>query len=237
MNTKPTALVTGASRGIGREIARELHRLGFRLALMARNTEELKILARELQTEEDAPLVLTADVTSETAVNQAFEQLWQQWGRLDVLVLNAGIGTFKPMEEIAAEEFDRVLSVNLKGLFLCCKAAVPNMRKQGSGQIVGITSDVARRPIANGTLYCASKYGQEGFLASLRKELRPEGIRVTTLYPGITATDFDGKGPEAAHKQTWMKAKDVAQTVGYAVTAPDTVVIDELMIHPSWQEY
>jgi NADP-dependent 3-hydroxy acid dehydrogenase YdfG len=230
--TNQVALITGASRGIGRATALLLALQGAKVALVARSDNELNDVAAKTQ-----GLPLVVDVTDEADVQHAIEETIRHFGRLDILVCNAGVGSFNELEGFTLEEWERQFATNVRGTFLLCKYAVPHFKAQQRGHIVGITSDVAKRTFANGTAYGASKFAQDALLGSLRKEVRPHGIKVSTIYPGLVDTYFSGQPGGEATASTHMRPQDVAQAVRYVLEAPAHVVVDELMLHPLTQEW
>ena len=231
--TDQIAIVTGASRGIGKAIALLLALQGAKVVAVARSEKELLDLTRKTQ-----GLGLIADVADEADADYVVQETLRQFGRLDILVCNAGVGSFNELEQFDAAEWDRIFDTNVKGTFLLCKAAVPHFKAQTRGHIVGIVSDVAKRTFAHGTAYGASKFAQDAVLASLRKEVRPHGIKVSTIYPGLVDTYFNDTTPGSAEaEKTHLRPADVAQAVRYVLEAPTHVVVDELMLHPLTQEY
>lgn len=234
---KKTAIVSGASRGIGREIAGRLAREGYFVAILARNEEEVRELEFEIDAAGGKSRAYPLDIADEGQVSRAVADVLANFGRIDVVVNNAGVGVFKPGAELSTEEWDRVMDVNVKGSFLLTKAALPAMVAAGAGHIVAIASDVSKRTFATGALYCASKYAQDAFFSGLRKEVRPQGIKVSVVYPGLVDTYFHGGGPGQEHRSTYLTPHDIADAVAYILNAPAHVVIDELMIHPMSQDY
>jgi NADP-dependent 3-hydroxy acid dehydrogenase YdfG len=231
--TDQVAIVTGASRGIGRAIALLLALQGAKVVAVARTEEELVELTQKTQ-----GLSLVADVVMESDAQQVIENTLLHYGRLDILVCNAGVGSFNELENFTSSEWDRIFDTNVKGTFLLCKAAVPHFKKQKRGHIVGIASDVSKRTFPHGTAYGASKYAQDALLASLRKEVRAFGIKVSTIYPGLVDTYFNDTTPGSAEaEKTHLRPSDVAQAVRYVLEAPAHVVVDELMLHPLTQEW
>jgi NADP-dependent 3-hydroxy acid dehydrogenase YdfG len=231
--TNQVAIVTGASRGIGKAIALLLTQQGAKVVAVARSEEELLELTQQTQ-----GLGIVADVSNEADAQRIIEETLRHYGRLDVLICNAGVGSFAELENFSAAEWDRIFDTNVKGTFLLCKAAVPHFKAQKKGHVVGITSDVAKRTFAHGTAYGASKFAQDAVLASLRKEVRPHGIKVSTIYPGLVDTYFNDTTPGSAEAaQTHLRPADIAQAVGYVLQAPAHVVVDELMLHPLTQEW
>lgn len=231
--TDKVAIVTGASRGIGRAVAMLLAMQGAKVVCVARSADELLDVAHRIN-----GLAVPADVAEEDDAQQVVQAALRHYGRLDILVCNAGVGSFNLLENVEAAEWDRIFNVNVKGTFLLCKAAAPHFKQQGSGHIIGIASDVSKRTFATGAAYGASKYAQDAVLSALRKEMRPHGVKVSTIYPGLVDTYFNDShpgGPET--EKTHLRPLDIAQAVRYILEAPPHVVVDELMLHPLTQEY
>ena len=231
--TNQVAIVSGASRGIGKATALLLALQGATVVAVARSEQELSDLTHKTR-----GLSIVADIADEADAQHVVAETLRHYGRLDILVCNAGVGSFAELEQFTGEEWDRIFDTNVKGTFLLCKAAVPHFKAQKRGHIVGITSDVAKRSFAHGTVYGASKFAQDAVLASLRKEVRPHGIKVSTIYPGLVDTYFNDTTPGSIEaEKTHLRPADVAQAVRYVLEAPPHVVIDELMLHPLTQEY
>lgn len=231
--TNQVAIVSGASRGIGQAIALLLALQGAKVVAVSRSEQELADL-----TQKTGGLGIVADISDEIDTRHVIDETLRQFGRLDILVCNAGVGSFAELEQFSAAEWDRIFDTNVKGTFLLCKAAVPHFKAQKKGHIVGITSDVARRTFAHGTAYGASKFAQDAVLASLRKEVRPHGVKVSTIYPGLVDTYFNDTTPGSPEaEKTHLRPADVAQAVRYVLEAPVHVVVDELMLHPLTQEW
>ncbi|MBP7927524.1 SDR family oxidoreductase [Patescibacteria group bacterium] len=190
---KYSVLVTGASKGIGLAIAETLLVSGARVGLMARSFEE--DLSGLVDTHKDNIILITGDVTNESDVSMAVEQICDSFGSLDVLINNAGSFSEKPVEDLEGAELDRVIDTNVKSLFLTAKYAVPVMKSNKAGLIINIGSKISRNTnvAPNKTLYATSKYAVEGFSNALRKELKPFGIRVTCLMPATVNTFISAK--------------------------------------------
>ena len=235
--TKRISLISGASRGIGRAIAARLAHEGHFVMLLARNAEEISELEFEIDQAGGKALSFQADVSDEAQVNEVIAQVVRDFRRIDTVINNAGFGIFKPAEDLTVAEWSQLMDTNVKGSFLLTRAALPHMRAAGSGHIVGIASDVARRTMANGSLYCASKYAQDAFFSALRREVRPHGIKVSVLYPGLVDTYFHEGQPGLPEHGYYLQPKDIADAVSYILNAPPHVVVDELMIHPLGQDY
>ena len=231
--TNQVAIISGASRGIGKAISLLLALQGATVVAVARSEQELSDLTHKTR-----GLSIVADIADEADAKHVVAETLRHYGRLDILICNAGVGSFAELEQFTGEEWDRIFDTNVKGTFLLCKAAVPHFKAQKRGHIVGITSDVARRTFAHGTVYGASKFAQDAVLASLRKEVRPHGIKVSTIYPGLVDTYFNDTTPGSIEaEKTHLRPADVAQAVRYVLEAPAHVVIDELMLHPLTQEW
>ena len=231
--TNQVVIISGASRGIGKAIALLLALQGATIVAVSRSEQELSDLTHKTR-----GLSIVADIADEDDARHVVAETLRHYGRLDILICNAGVGSFAELEQFTGEEWDRIFDTNVKGTFLLCKAAVPHFKAQKRGHIVGITSDVARRTFAHGTAYGASKFAQDAVLASLRKEVRPHGIKVSTIYPGLVDTYFNDTTPGSIEaEKTHLRPADVAQAVRYVLEAPAHVVIDELMLHPLTQEW
>jgi NADP-dependent 3-hydroxy acid dehydrogenase YdfG len=225
-------LITGASRGIGYATALACAKAGAQVMATARNIDDLEHLRAASG---NTIRIWPADLTQEKDVDGLFEHIESIWDGLDVVINNAGIGIFKPIDQLTLDEWQQVMGVNVQASFLVLRRSVQIMKPQKRGHIVVVASDVAKRAIAHGTLYCASKFAQEGLTASLRKEVRPDGIKVSTVYSGLVDTPFHAyQSPE---KSTWLTAADMAHAIINLINQPAHVVIDELMIHPLSQDY
>lgn len=231
------AIITGASRGIGRSLAIKMAKEGYAVANIARNREDLKSLENEISANGGTARSFPLDISAEGQVIDAISKIVDEFGRIDVLINNAGFGVFKHADQLSADEWSQVMDVNAKGTFLLSKAVIPFMKKAGRGHIIGVATDVSKRVIENGSLYCASKYAQDAFLGALRKEVRKDNIKVSTVYPGLVDTFFHGKSTGDDSQTAFLNPSDVADAVVYIATAPPHVVIDELMIHPISQDY
>ena len=231
------AIITGASRGIGRSLALKMAKENFVVVSMARNENDLVSLENEITQKGGIARSMPLDISSEVQVNKAIKNIVDEFGQIDVLINNAGFGIFKNADLLTGDEWSQVMDVNAKGTFLLSKAVIPFMKKAGKGHIIGVATDVSKRVIAEGSLYCASKYAQDAFLGALRKEVRKDNIKVSIVYPGLVDTHFHGKSEGDKTQTEFLKSSDVADAVVYIVNAPAHVVIDELMIHPISQDY
>lgn len=226
-----TAVITGASRGIGLAIARRLSQMGCRVSLCARNESALQAAVNKLRSEGAEALGTRADVTSARDVAALFENTRKRFGEIDILVNNAGVGVFAPAHELREDDWDRVMNTNLKGAFLCSKAAAPEMIRRRSGDIVNIASLAGKNALAGGSLYCASKWGLLGFTYSMAEDLRGYGIRVSAVCPGTVATEFSPHTGKESAKM--LRPEDVAHAVAAILTAAPQSFISEVLLRPT----
>lgn len=223
-STDETAVVTGASSGIGAATARTLGERGYAVVLVARREDCLSAVADEIEAE---TLVVPADVTDEDAVRAMVETVRDRLGGIDVLVNNAGVARGGPVGEVELAEMQRSIRVNLEGVMTVTHAALPTILDSEGGDIVTVSSLSARFPQAGGSAYTASKFGVNGFCRSLRKELSDDPVRVTILMPGAVVTELndwehcDGRA---------MEPVDVANTVAFAVSRPDHVELTSISV-------
>ncbi|SES96585.1 NADP-dependent 3-hydroxy acid dehydrogenase YdfG [Salinibacillus kushneri] len=231
------AIVTGASRGMGKEIVRQLAEQGVKLSILG-SSEQIHKTKQELVNQgiEDI-LSFKADVAKENEVEHVVEATKNAYGKVDILVNNAGVGLFKQVENVTLEEWRKTFDINVQGVFLCTKAVLPAMKKQQFGTIITISSDVARYTIPSGSLYTATKYAVQGFMGSVSQEVRKHGIRVGTVNPGMVDTFFAESKQGDPSKEDWLKVQDVARAVLYMASAPKHMMIDELHLHPLTQDY
>jgi NADP-dependent 3-hydroxy acid dehydrogenase YdfG len=231
------AIVTGASRGIGDSIAVALAKEGVDLALFARNEENLNAVAAQVREAGRNCLVISGDVSNPSDVSQCVQQTMEQFGKIDILINNAGIGLFKTVRDTNLEEWKNVIDVNLTGTFLFSKAVLEPMIERGQGQIINISSDIGKRTIPKASAYCATKFGLQAFTEVLSKEVRKLGIKVGSISPGMTDTYFNNSEQGTPEKESWLKGEDIAAAVVYMCSVSRHALVDELMIHPIVQEY
>ncbi|QFT88158.1 putative oxidoreductase [Bacillus sp. THAF10] len=231
------AIVTGASRGIGKAIAYKLAEQGLKLSLVG-SSEEIFNVEKELKEQGYADVKgYQVNVTDEQSVQEMVSATIEEFGGVDLLVNNAGVGFFKLVEDTSLEEWKQVFDVNVQGVFLCSKAVLPHMKEKKSGTIVTISSDVARYTIANGSAYTATKYAVQGFCGALSQEVREFGIRVGTINPGMVDSYFNNSEQGVDDKKDWLKGEDIAQAVVYMASAPKHMLVDEIVVHPLVQNY
>jgi len=208
------ALVTGASKGIGRASALSLARAGAHIVGVARSS--LDSLAAEVTQLGVEFLEVKGDVGVEETATEAMQATLTRFGRLDLLLNNAGVGKYEDFTECTVADYDRIMVTNMRSTFLFSAAAVPVMKQQGAGLILQIASQAGLRGFTREAIYCASKHAQVGFTRALRQELQPFGIKVGVICPAGVATDFavgDGRTEEFVSEADFLSAQDVADAV------------------------
>lgn len=186
-----TAVVTGASKGLGKAIALALADAGASLALVSRNVNQLQTTEDEIKARGGKAEVFLGDVTDELQVRELEKQIGEELGRVSILVNNAGINIRKPVTDFTLEEWNRVMNTNLTGAFLMCRAFVPHMKELKHGRILNLTSIMAHVGLPERTAYCASKSGLLGMTHALALELAPNGITVNGISPGPFGTEMN----------------------------------------------
>lgn len=226
-------IITGASAGLGLECARQLCSGGATVYGLARRMERLRNAAEELGS---CFKPVECDVTEEQSVRDAIASVLDDSGRIDVLVNNAGLGSFGPVDQLSVDDWNTMMDTNLRGVFLCTKAVAPAMKKQNEkggfgGHIINIASvaGLLGNPSISG--YNATKFGVRGFSDAVMKELRGDGIKVTCVYPGSIETEFfEVAGVDISPNP--MTAKDVASTILHVIGTGDNYLVSEVVMRP-----
>jgi NADP-dependent 3-hydroxy acid dehydrogenase YdfG len=226
------ALVTGASRGIGAAAARALAAEGVSLALASRSGDDLGL---------PEAVARPCDVRTPTDLEAIVSDAVERFGRLDIVVANAGVGAYGPFLDLPPEQLEEMIDVNVKGTLYVARAALPHLIASGEGDFVTLASEAGRRGLPYEAVYCSSKFAQVGFTRALDHELREQGVRCTNVCPGGVATDFAmgrGRTPEMPELAGMMTAEDVAEVVVFVLTRPRNHRILETafrpMTEPSW---
>ncbi len=208
-----SAIVTGSTKGIGRAIAEVLLHEGMNVCISARRMEEIEQTVNELEDAGEGRVTgAVCDVRDEQEVKALFEHTRAEFGGVDVLVNNAGIGLFQTVEETSAEDFRAVLETNLFGVFYCCHEAIPEMRQRGGGYIFNISSLAGTNAHPRMAAYNASKFALNGFSEALMQEVRHDGIKVSYIMPGSVNTYFGGDEPDP--EKSWqLQPEDIARIV------------------------
>lgn len=228
-----TAIVTGAGRGIGRSIALTFAREGADLAIASRTLSELETLAEEIREMGRRVLVQAADVSQKDDVRRLVDHTLAEFGRVDVLVNNAGT-IIMPGDILGTtvEAWDSMMAINARSVFLCSKAVLPGMIEQGSGKIINISSVAGLRGLPNREAYCASKYAVTGFTASLALDMKPHGIAVNAICPGAVDTPLTDISRPGDEKDGWMQPEDIAD-VALFLASDDSRAMTGAMVEVS----
>jgi 3-oxoacyl-[acyl-carrier protein] reductase len=223
------AVVTGGSRGIGHAIAMGLVARGARVVITGRDERHLQTAAAKAP---GAIHPVRADVSKPGDAARVMDVAAQQFGGLDVLVNNAGVGVFAPVADMSIDQWQQVIDTNLTGVFYCSQAAIPHLRTRGAGWIINISSLGGKNPFAGGAAYCASKAGLNAFSEALMLEVRHDNIRVSYIMPGSVATNFGG--PTGTGEADWKIApQDIADIVVDLVAFPQRTLPSRIEIRPS----
>jgi 3-oxoacyl-[acyl-carrier protein] reductase len=227
-----TALVTGASRGIGFSIARKLGHMGAKVAICARDAKKLEDAAARLRSDGVEVLADAADVASAKEIAELVAKTEKSLGSIEVLVNNAGVGYFGPVQEADEKNWDSVLDTNLKSVFLLSKTVAPGMIERHTGHIINIGSLAGKNAFKGGAIYCASKWGLMGLTECMAEDLREYGIRVSVICPGSVATDFLSPASKK-NPQKMLEPDDIAHAVEMLVTQAPQSFISEVLIRPT----
>jgi NAD(P)-dependent dehydrogenase (short-subunit alcohol dehydrogenase family) len=224
------ALVTGGTRGIGREIAQKLLDAGANVAISGHSEDSVVRALAEFQTHGNKVVGKAADVRTYDEVSGLFRFTDTELGGLDILVNNAGVGVFRPTADLAIEEWQRVVETNLTGAFYCTREALFRFRIRRGGYVVNISSLAGKNAFAGGAAYNASKFGLNGFTEAVMLDHRYENVRVSSIMPGSVDTEFGGSNTGAAWK-IWPE--DIAEIVLMLLRTPERTLISRVEVRPS----
>jgi NAD(P)-dependent dehydrogenase (short-subunit alcohol dehydrogenase family) len=225
------AIVTGGSKGIGLAIARALLARDMQVVISARKADDLAAAARELGGG-DRLATVRADVRDPADADRLVRETVARFGGLDVLVNNAGVGRFSSVADMSPQDWQQVIETNLSGVFYCCHAALPELRRRGGGYIVNISSLAGKNAFKDGAAYCASKAGLNAFTEALMQEVRYDNIRVSYVMPGSVATGF-GDGMMSGGEDWKLSGEDVAQVVVDLLTLESRALASRVELRPS----
>jgi NAD(P)-dependent dehydrogenase (short-subunit alcohol dehydrogenase family) len=224
------ALITGGSRGIGHGIASALAKQGMAVSITGRDERSLEAARQTLGS---GALALRADVQNERDAARAVEDTVERLGGLDVLVNNAGVGAFAPIADMTPASWRQVIQTNLDGVFYCCHAAIPHLRRRGGGWIINVSSLASKNPFTGAGAYCASKAALNAFSEVLMQELRHDNIRVSYILPGSVATGFASRGGDQGSGDWKLTPEDVAQVVLDLLAHPSRSLPSRVELRPS----
>jgi NADP-dependent 3-hydroxy acid dehydrogenase YdfG len=240
------AAITGASSGIGEATALALASAGASVALGARRVGRIESLAERISSEEGSAHALPVDIADEVAARAFIADAAEAMGGLDILVNNAGVMLLGPIEGADTDEWRRMLDVNLLGLLYCSQAALPLIRESGGGNIVNVSSVAGRVAAMGSAVYNMTKWGVTGFSDALRQEGMYSKVRVTCLEPGFVDTELQGHNENPmvvdalarAREETGhvLAAEDMAAAILYAVSQPEHVNVNEILVRPTGQQ-
>lgn len=244
------ALVTGASSGIGEATAEILVQHGAAVALVARRIDRLDDLAAKLKSDGASVLPIQADVANRDEAYEAVDRVAAEFGRLDTVINNAGVMLLGPIENAPVEEWERMVNVNLLGLLYCSKAALPHLLKAADGEprgvadLVNVSSVAGRVPRLGSGVYNATKHAVGAFSESLRQEVTGRHVRISLVEPGAVTTELVSHNrPEIRDQMSQrfagtqrMDAADIADVIGYIVSRPRHVAINEVLVRPTEQQ-
>jgi NADP-dependent 3-hydroxy acid dehydrogenase YdfG len=230
--------ITGASSGIGEATARLLAQRGARVVVGARRTDRLEALVAAIRAEGGTAEYRALDVTSREDVEAFVAFAESRFGRVDVIVNNAGVMPLSPLEALKVDEWDRMIDVNIRGVLYGIAAGLPLFRRQGGGQFVNVSSIAAHRVVPTGAVYCATKFAVNAISEGLRQE--SGDIRVTIVSPGVTESELAGTITHEAtaewleeYRKVALPADAIAQAIAFAVEQPDGVDVNEIIVRPT----
>ena len=237
-------VITGASSGLGEATARHLVDLGATVVLGARRTERLQTLVEAFRQQGKNALAVETDVTQRAQVQHLVDSAVQNFGRIDVMINNAGLMPSSPLERLKIEDWDRMIDVNIKGVLYGIAAALPYMQKQMAGHFINVSSVAGHKIRPGGAVYAATKHAVRALSEGLRQEVKPYNIRTTVISPGAVATELPDSVTEpdiaeAIHKvyEMAIPAEAFAHAVAYAMSQPEDVDTNEILFRPTRQEF
>jgi NADP-dependent 3-hydroxy acid dehydrogenase YdfG len=236
-------VITGASSGLGEATARLLSAQGASVVLGARRVDRLKSLADELTGSGGKALAVTTDVTSHDQVKRLVDTAVKTYGRIDVMINNAGLMPLAPLERLKIDEWNRMIDVNLKGVLYGIAAALPYMKQQQAGHFINVSSVAGHKVGPGFTVYAATKHAVRALSEGLRQEVKPYNIRTTIISPGAVATELPNSTsePDAAEHirkvyEIAIPADSFARAVAFAISQPEDVDVNEILFRPTRQE-
>jgi NADP-dependent 3-hydroxy acid dehydrogenase YdfG len=238
-------VITGGSSGLGEATARLLSAGGAAVTLGARRSDRLNALANEISENGGKALAVVTDVTSRDQVKALVEQAVQRFGRIDVMINNAGLMPQAPLERLKVDEWDHMIDVNIKGVLYGIAAALPHMQRQNAGHFINVSSVAGHRIGPGFAVYAATKHAVRALSEGLRQEVKPYNIRTTVISPGAVATELPNgiSDTEAAERvrnfysQVAVPADSFARVVAFAMSQPESVDINEILYRPTKQEF
>ena len=237
-------VITGASSGLGEATARHLSAQGAIVVLAARRTNRIKSLADEINDNGGKALAITTDVTELDQIKKLVDKAVEEFGRVDVMLNNAGLMPFSPLERLKVDEWNQLIDVNIKGVLNGIAAALPYMKEQKSGHFINVSSVAGHVVVPGGVVYCATKHAVRVISEGLRKEVKPYNLRTTIISPGAVATELPDSISEddisaEMHKfyeEYAIPADSFARAVAFAISQPEDIDVNEILYRPTRQE-
>jgi NADP-dependent 3-hydroxy acid dehydrogenase YdfG len=238
-------VITGASSGLGEAAARLLADEGATVVLGARREDRIRALAEELTRRGDKALAIPTDVSRREQVQRLVDGAVEAYGRIDVLINNAGLMPLSPLDRLKVDEWDRMIDVNLKGVLYGIAAALPHMQRRKSGHIINVSSVAGHKVRAGGSVYAATKHAVRALSEGLRQEVKPYNIRTTVISPGVVSSELPNAAsePDVAanlqkmYQELGIPADSFARAVMFAMSQPDDVDVNEILFRPTRQEF
>ena len=237
-------VITGASSGLGEAAARLLSAQGATVVLGARRTERIQSIADELTGRGGKAIAITTDVTQYLNVKKLVDVAVQTYGRIDVMINNAGLMPNSPLDRLKIDDWNQMIDVNIKGVLYGIAAALPYMKKQKSGQIINVSSVAGHKIRPSNAVYAATKHAVLALSEGLRLEVKPYNLRTTVISPGAVATELPNSVTEPDIAENVKKiyelaipAESFARAVAFAISQPDDVDVNEIFFRPTRQEY
>ncbi len=222
-------IVTGGTRGIGKGVVTRLLDEGAKTIVLAKSEQSIASLKYEFSGVGEL-YTYQCDIVQSEQVSNVIHSIYEKFGRIDTLINNAGVGVWKPVEEMTEADWNIQMNTNLKGAFLCSQSVYRIMKQNDGGQIINIASDLAYNTTERASAYCASKWGLLGLSKTMNKEGKKYGIRVSTVSPGLVQTDFGGV--PAANKTTGLTVETVAEQILAVMKAGKDAGDIEVIIRP-----
>ena len=236
-------VITGASSGLGEATARHLSEHGAVVVLGARRIDRIRALAKALAGREGKAIAVQVDVTQSEQVKQLVDAAVERYGRIDVLINNAGLMPHSPLERLKVADWDRMIDVNIKGVLYGIAAALPYMQRQKSGHIINVSSVAGHKVRPGSAVYAATKHAVLALSEGLRQEVKPYHIRTTVISPGAIATELPNSITESDIADSVRKLYEIAipadsfaRAVAYAMSQPDEIDVNEILFRPTRQE-
>lgn len=237
-------VITGASSGLGEATARFLAARGASIVLAARRMDRIQSLANELTSGGVKALAVATDVTSFDRVKKLADRALQSYGRIDVMINNAGLMPLSPLERLKIDDWNRMIDVNIKGVLYGIAAVLPWMKQQKAGHIINVSSVAGHKVRVGGAVYAATKHAVRVISEGLRQEVKPYNIRTTVISPGAVATELPNSVTEPDIAETIRRvykiavpADSFARAVAFAMSQPEEVDINEILYRPTGQEF